>query len=93
MKSLLNPFSVLRHLDFWSVVAFDTGGGGSSGGGRCSGGSSGGGYNRAMGGTALPPIWVEVAVAVAVAPWWLQWQRIKQYQRRIKKRQGICEQQ
>ena len=42
MKSLLNPFSVLRHLDFWSVVAFDTGGGGSSGGGiGGSGGSSG----------------------------------------------------
>jgi hypothetical protein len=32
MKSLINPFSVLRHLDFWSVVAFDTGGGSSGGG-------------------------------------------------------------
>ena len=50
MKSLLNPFSVLRHLDFWSVVAFDTGGGGSSGGGSGgSGGSSGGGYNSGNG--------------------------------------------
>jgi hypothetical protein len=50
MKSLLNPFSVLRHLDFWSVVAFDTGGGGSSGGGiGGSGGSSGGGYNSGNG--------------------------------------------
>ena len=50
MKSLINPFSVLRHLDFWSVVAFDTGGGGSSGGGSGgSGGSSGGGYNSGNG--------------------------------------------
>jgi hypothetical protein len=33
MKSLINPFSVLRHLDFWSVVAFDTGGDAGGGGG------------------------------------------------------------
>ena len=33
MKSLINPFSVLRHLDFWSVVAFDTGGAAGGGGG------------------------------------------------------------
>jgi hypothetical protein len=37
MKSLLNPFSVLRHLDFWSVVAFDTGGDAGGGGGSGSG--------------------------------------------------------
>jgi len=33
MKSLINPFSVLRHLDLWSVSAFDSDGGGGGGGG------------------------------------------------------------
>ena len=28
MKSLINPFSVLRHLDLWSVAAFESDGGG-----------------------------------------------------------------
>ena len=33
MRSLINPFSVLRHLDLWSVAAFDTGGNEPGGGG------------------------------------------------------------
>jgi len=33
MKNLINPFSVQRHLDLWSVAAFDTNGGGGGGGG------------------------------------------------------------
>lgn len=32
MKNLINPFSVQRHLDLWSVAAFDTNGGGGGGG-------------------------------------------------------------
>jgi len=39
MKSLINPFSVLRHLDLWSVAAFESDGGGGGGGGGSSTGT------------------------------------------------------
>ena len=32
-NSLYNPFSPLRHLNFWSVAAFESDGGGGGGGG------------------------------------------------------------
>ena len=34
MKSLINPFSVLRHLDLWSVAAFETSGDGNGSSGN-----------------------------------------------------------